>query len=260
MTAQTDLAPDRHRDQRAETEPMPETRRRPGLVRRYAPIAVIAAGATAALLFGRDYLTFETLERNYEALIAWRDANILVAGAGYMALYVAAVAFSLPGAIWLTLLGGFLFGIVAGSAMVVISATLGATLIFLAARSSLGRLLHERAGGWVRRMEAGFREGEVSYLLIMRLVPAVPFFVANLAPAFLGVKLRTFVWTTLVGIIPGTVVYISIGAGLGEQLARGERPDLGVIFEPHVLGPLLGLAALSALPLVMKKLGLRRPG
>lgn len=228
-------------------------------IRRYGPMAVIAAGALVALVFGRDYLNFDTLERNYEALIAWRDANILVAGASFMGIYVAAVAFSLPGAIWLTLLGGFLFGLVAGAAMVVTAATIGATLIFLAARSSLGALLHAKAGGWIRRLEAQFREGEVSFLLIMRLVPAVPFFVANLAPAFLGARLWTFVWTTFLGIMPGTVVFISVGAGLGEQLERGERPDLGVIFEPHILGPLLGLAALAALPLIIKKLGLRKP-
>jgi uncharacterized membrane protein YdjX (TVP38/TMEM64 family) len=88
----------------------------------------------------------------------------------------------------------------------------------------------------------------------MRLIPAIPFFVANLAPAFLGVRLGTFFWTTLVGIVPGTMVYVSIGAGLGRQLALGEQPDLGVIFEPHILGPLLGLAALAALPMVIRRL------
>ncbi|MEM1300792.1 MAG: VTT domain-containing protein, partial [Pseudomonadota bacterium] len=130
--------------------------------------------------------------------------------------------------------------------------------IFLAAKTALGEALRARAGGWLSRMEEGFREGQISYLLIMRLVPAVPFFVANLAPAFFGVRTWTYIWTTFVGIIPGTVVYISIGAGLGEQLARGEAPDLGVIFQPHVLGPLLGLALLASLPLVLKKLGVIR--
>ena len=242
----------------------PETdttqRRRTGALRarRFLPLLLIACGAGAALLFARDYLGFAALERNYEALLAWREDHAALAAAGYLLAYIATVAFSVPGAVWLTLLGGFLFGIPGGTVLVLVGATTGATLIFLAARTSLGALLHERAGGWIRRLEAGFREGEVSFLLIMRLVPAVPFFVANLAPAFLGTRLRTFVWTTLVGIVPGTVVYISVGAGLGEQLARGERPDLGVIFEPHILGPLLGLAALAALPLVLRKLGLGR--
>ncbi|MEM0942429.1 MAG: TVP38/TMEM64 family protein [Pseudomonadota bacterium] len=228
---------------------------RPGW-KRYIPIGVIALGATAGIVFLGDYLSFSALEENYEALIAWRDSNFLISALVFFLAYVVVVAFSIPGAIWLTLLGGFLFGLVMGTALVIGSATLGATLIFLAARTSLGALLKEKAGKWIDRMEAEFRQGEVSFLLILRLVPAVPFFVANLAPAFLGARLFTFVWTTLIGIIPGTVVFISIGSGLGEQLALGEQPDLSVIFEPHVLGPLLGLSALASLPLVLKKMGI----
>lgn len=223
---------------------------------RYLPIAVIATGAVAALFFARDYLSFDALAANYQHLIDWRDQNWALSIVVFMAAYTLSVAFSVPGAVWLTLIGGFLFGTVLGSVMVVSAATLGAVLIFIAARTALGDTLRARASGWLARMEDGFREGQISYLLIMRLVPAVPFFVANLAPAFLGARLWTYTWTTLLGIIPGTVVYISIGAGLGEQLARGEAPDLGVIFEPHILGPLLGLAFLAALPLVLKRLGL----
>ncbi|MEO1493187.1 MAG: TVP38/TMEM64 family protein [Pseudomonadota bacterium] len=222
---------------------------------RYLPIAVIAVGAIAAFVLLRDYLGFQALTENYQALLDWRAENAVLAIAAFMLAYVVAVAFSIPGAVWLSLIGGLLFGTVGGSAMVVIAATIGATLVFLAAKTAFGEVLRARASGWITKMETGFRDGQISFLLIMRLVPAVPFFVANLAPAFLGARTWTFVWTTLVGIIPGTVVYVSIGAGLGEQLARGEQPDLGVIFEPHVLGPLLGLAALAALPLVLKSLG-----
>jgi len=228
-------------------------------IRRFAPMAVIAAGAVLGLVLARDWLSFEALERNYEGLLAWRDAHYALSALAFFGVYVLAVAFSFPGAIWLTLLGGFLFGVGIGSALVAGAATLGATLIFLAARTSLGALLHEKAGGWIRRLEGQFREGEVSFLLVMRLVPAIPFFVANLAPAFLGARTWTYVWTTALGILPATLVYTSIGSGLGEQLARGERPDLGVIFEPHLLLPLLGLALLAALPLLLSKLGLRRP-
>lgn len=222
---------------------------------RFLPLVAIAVGGIAAFTFGRDYLSFSALAEHYQDMVAWRDANWIASVLVFMGVYVAAVAFSVPGAVWLTLIGGFLFGTVLGSVLVVTAATLGALLIFLAARTALGDALRARAGGWLTRMEEGFREGQVSYLLIMRLVPVVPFFVANLAPAFFGVRTLTYVWTTFVGIIPGTVVYISIGAGLGEQLARGEAPDLGVIFQPHVLGPLLGLAVLASLPLVLKKLG-----
>lgn len=229
-----------------------------GRWRRYLLLGAILVAACGAVLIARHYLNYSQLQDNYQALATWRDGHLALALAAYVVVYIAAVAFSVPGAVWLTLLGGFLFGILAGSFVVVLSATVGATLIFLAARTVLSGLLRRRAGGWIERLERGFRQGEVSFLLIMRLVPAMPFFVANLVPAFLGARLRTFVWTTLVGIAPATVVFVSIGAGLGEQLGRGEKPDLGVIFEPHILGPLLGLAALSALPLLLKRLGVTR--
>ena len=220
--------------------------------KRYLPLVLIGIGAIAAFILFRDFLSFSALAEHYDTLIGWRDQYFGLTIAVFTLVYVLSVAFSLPGAVWLTIAGGFLFGIGLGSVLVVVSATLGAILIFLAARTALGDTLRRAAGGWIARMEDGFRKGEVSYLLIMRLVPVVPFFVANIAPAFLGARTWTFTWTTLLGIIPGTIVYISIGAGLGEQLSRGEAPDLGVIFEWHVLGPLLGLAALASLPLFLR--------
>jgi uncharacterized membrane protein YdjX (TVP38/TMEM64 family) len=231
-----------------------------GKAGRWLLLAALVAGAGAAYWLAGDRLNYATLQENYRALEAWRDRNVGLAAAVFAAVYVAAVAFSVPGAVWLTLVGGFLFGIAAGGALVVVSATIGATLIFLAARTVLARPLRARAAGWIGRLERGFRQGEASFLLVMRLVPAVPFWIANLAPAFLGARTRTYVWTTFVGIIPGTLVYVSIGAGLGEQLARGEPPDLGAIFQPHILGPLLGLAALAALPVALRWLGVARPG
>jgi len=224
---------------------------------RAAPLLIIAGGAALGAFLLRDVISFETLRENREALLAWRDANYLSAALVYLAAYIAVVAFSLPGATVMTLTGGFLFGIVAGAGLTVFAATIGATAIFLAARMGLGDALHAKltaqgGDGALGRMERGLRENEVSYLMIMRLVPAVPFFVANLAPAFLGVKLRNFVLTTLFGIIPGTVVFTWIGVGLGEVFDRGETPDLGLFFEPQIIGPILGLAALAALPIVIK--------
>ena len=237
-----------------------ENQKKSGTWQRFLPIAVIAVGAIAAFVLGREYLSFTALAENYQDLTAWRDQNFVLAIVVCMAAYILAVAFSVPGAVWLTLVVGFLFGTVLGSIMVVVAATIGAMGIFLAARTALGDSLRTRAGAWVEKMEEGFRRDEVSYLLIMRLVPVMPFFIANLAPAFLGARTFTYFWTTLIGIVPGTVVYVSIGAGLGAQLASGTPPDLGVIFEWHVLGPLLGLAGLASLPLVLKAVGLRTGG
>ncbi|MEM7528933.1 MAG: TVP38/TMEM64 family protein [Pseudomonadota bacterium] len=220
---------------------------------RYLPIALIAAGAAAAIFLLGDYLSFETLAENRDALNAWRDNNFVATALVFVLAYALATAFSVPGAVWFTITGGFLFGTWVGTTFSVIGATIGAIMIFLAARTSLGEMLKEKAGSWLTRMEDGFRDGAVSYLLIMRLVPAIPFFVANLAPAFLGVPLRTFAWTTLVGIIPGAAVYSSIGSGVGALIDQGETPDLGIIFSPEVLGPLIGLAALAALPVIIKR-------
>lgn len=234
------------------------TQPRTGLsLRRAVPILLIAAAALLGLFLLRDALSFETLRDNRETLIGWRERNYPLAALVYVAAYVAIVAFSLPGGSVMTLTGGFLFGLAAGAAMTVIAATIGATCIFLAARAGFGDALHARlraAGGEgaLGRIERGLRDNEISYLLVMRLVPAIPFFVANLAPAFLGVSLRNFALTTFFGIIPGTMVFAWIGAGLGEVFARGETPDLSLVFEPMILGPLLALAALAGLPVLIK--------
>ena len=221
---------------------------------RFLPIVALAVGAVLAYFLAGDYLSLETVSENREALVGWRDRNLMTASLAFVAIYIVAVAFSVPGAIWLTLAGGFVFGTALAAALTVISATTGATLIFLAARSSLGAVLHERAGPWLNRVDDEVARGEISFLLVMRLIPVIPFFIANLAPAFVNVRLGNFIWTTLVGIAPATVVISSVGAGLGEVLDRGGEPDIGVIFAPHILLPLLGLAALAALPVILRKL------
>lgn len=220
------------------------------------PILGIVGVAIIGAIFLKDYLSFEALRDNREALIGFRDANYLATALIFVGAYVVIVAFSLPGAAIASLTGGFLFGLVAGSLLNIGAATIGATAIFLAARYGLGEQLAKKmdnAEGTVKRFKDGLRENELSYLFLMRLVPAVPFFVANLVPALVGVSLSRFVFTTFFGIIPGGVVYTWIGVGLGEVFAAGETPNLGVIFEPYILGPILGLCALAVLPIVLKQ-------
>ncbi len=232
-----------------------DSRARRGGALRLVPIAVIAAVAVAGAVLLGDRLTFETLAEHREALLAFRDANYPATVAAFIAAYVAIVAFSLPGATVATLTGGFLFATFPGALFNVAAATIGATAIFLAARWGLGERLAARmdaSEGMVKRMKAGIDASQWEMLFLIRLVPAVPFFLANLVPSFVGVPLYRFVVTTFLGIIPGALVYTSVGAGLGEVFAAGETPDLGIIFEPQVLLPILGLAALAALPLVLK--------
>lgn len=227
-----------------------------GFARRLPMIAIALVAVIGAFTL-KDFLSFEVLADNREALIAFRDANYLLTVAVFLVLYAVIVAFSLPGATIATLAGGFLFATFPGSLFNIIGATIGAVAIFQAARWGFGEKLGaklEGSEGVTKRIKDGIDENQWSMLFMIRLIPAVPFFLANLIPAFLEVPLHRFAISTFLGIIPGTVVYTSVGAGLGEVFARGETPDLGIIFEPHILLPMLGLAALSALPILIKAL------
>lgn len=224
---------------------------------RRLPVLVILAAAVGGAVFLQDQLSFETLARNREALLAFRDAYYLPTVLAFMAAYMAIVALSLPGGTLATLTGGFLFGMFPGVLLNVTGATLGAILIFLAVRAGFGDRMATRVaggGGAAARLMAGLRQNEWSVLFLMRLIPAVPFVLANLIPAFAGIRLRVYAATTFLGIIPAALVFTSVGAGLGEVFARGERPDLSIIFTAPILLPMLGLAALAALPMVVKAL------
>lgn len=227
-----------------------------GWMRRLPLIGILLVAAIGAFTL-RDTLTFDMLRDNRETLVAFRDANYAATVALFMLAYVVIVAFSLPGATIATLTGGFLFATFPGALFNITAATLGATLIFLAARWGLGERLAakmETSEGTVKRIKDGIDENQWSMLFLIRLVPAVPFFVANLVPALVGVPLNRFVISTFLGIIPGGVVYTSVGAGLGQVFERGETPNLGIIFEPQILLPLLGLCLLALLPILIKAL------
>lgn len=223
-------------------------------LKRLAPVLVLAAGFLAFVaLGGLEWLSFDTLRAHRHDLQALVAGNFLLVAVVFTLLYALATAFSVPGGAVLTIAGGFLFGTWIATAFVVVGATIGATAVYLAARYAFRDYFHARAGRWLNRMEAGFRENEVSYMLVLRLVPLFPFFLVNLVPALLGVSFRTYTWTTLVGIVPGTLVYASVGNGLGAVFDRGGMPDLGIIFEPEVLLPLIGLSLLSLLPVAYKR-------
>lgn len=228
---------------------------RPHPFLRALPLILILAAAALGALTLRDVLSFDTLRQNHEALMRLAGQHYALTAAGFVLAYVAVVALSLPGATICTLAGGFLFGVFPGVLLNVGAATSGAVLVFLAARAGYGARMAGRlatATGPLARLRDGLHANEVPFLLIMRLVPAVPFFVANLVPAFLGVRLDRFAATTFVGILPAALVFTWVGSGLGAVMAMGKAPDLGVLFHPQVLGPLLALAALALVPVVVK--------
>jgi uncharacterized membrane protein YdjX (TVP38/TMEM64 family) len=223
-------------------------------LQRWLPLACLVAGFAAFFAFGlHRYLTFEMLRAHRAELIEWVAGRPVWAPVAYMAVYAAVVAFSLPGAAVLTVTGGFLFGTVLGAAYAVVGATIGAVVVFLAARTALGDILRAKTGGAIKRMEEGFREDAFSYLLVLRLVPLFPFFVVNLVPAFLGVRLGTYTLATVIGIIPGALVYASVGSGLGAVFDAGKTPDLGILFTAPILLPIVGLALLAMVPVAYKR-------
>lgn len=216
---------------------------------------LIALGVTAFFQFHlQHYLTFDALAANRAWLLTEIARNPVAAVLAFAAVYVTATTLSLPGSSFLTMGAGFLFGSVFGSGIVVIAATIGATLLFLIARTSFGELFRDRAEGALKTLKAGFGKDVFNYLLFLRLVPLFPFWLINLVSAFLDVPLRVFVGGTFLGIIPGTAVYASVGGGLGSILDQGGKPDLAIIFSPEILIPILALAVLALVPIGYRRL------
>lgn len=199
---------------------------------RWLPLVVIAS--LMALVFGMGwhrYLTFEQIGMRYDDIRGFIENNLVLAVLAYMGLYVGVVALSLPGALALTLAGGLLFGWMIGGPATIVAATIGATIIFLVAKTSLGETLAATAGPTINKLRAGFQEDALSYLLFLRLVPAFPFFVVNLAPALLGVNLRTYVLGTFLGIIPGTMAFSFAASQLGSVIEKTNAEHAACVAE-----------------------------
>jgi len=208
---------------------------------RFLPLFVLAGAIFAAFKFGlHEYLTLESIKAQKEEFQSLIDNRPVLAPIAFVGLYAAAVALSLPIATLLTLLGGFLFGAIQGTIMVVSAATIGATIIFLVAKTSLGTTLREKAGPLYDKVEGNMKDNAMGYLFFMRLVPVFPFVVVNILPALFNVPLRIFMITTFFGILPGSAVYVYFGQQLGEINALNDlaRPELLLAFA------LLGVFAL----------------
>jgi uncharacterized membrane protein YdjX (TVP38/TMEM64 family) len=232
----------------------------------FAAMAIMAASAGA--LFVSGWISLETLVEHRAKIDASVREHQFLAILAFSAVYAAAVAISLPGAAFLTLAGGFLFGVTIGTCAAVGSATIGAIVTFLIARTALGEPLLRRAGPRVAKLASGFRQNAFSYLLFLRLVPAFPFFLVNLVPAFAGVGLGQFALATLLGIIPGSFVYALAGTGLESVIAAQESAyrdciasgqhtchlnfEIRNILTPELTGALIALGLLALLPVLVK--------
>mgnify|MGYP000350109091 CR=1 FL=1 len=239
--------------------------------RRYAPLAAIAAAL--ALFFGLRLDRFVSLELFVDSrapLMALIHRHFAVALAAFVAIYAGLVAISAPGATLMTVAGGALFGMKYGLAGSVVGATLGACALFLAARSALGETLAARAGAKVLRLRDKFKENAVGYLLFLRMSPLFPFWFVNLAAALAGVPLRTFFWTTALGVVPASFVFAMAGAGMDEIVAAAlARRDacrdaggvvckldlpLSAIVTPKIFGVLVGLSLFALAPIAARRI------
>jgi uncharacterized membrane protein YdjX (TVP38/TMEM64 family) len=223
--------------------------------RRLAPVLVLAAITALVFALGwamgwHRHVSVETLAEHRAALGAFVAAHYAAALLGFMALYVAWVSLSIPWAFVLSIAAGALFGTVVGGLAVVVAATVGATIIFLIARSAFSGYVVRRAGPRLSRIMDSFRADAFSYLLFLRLVPAFPFVLVNLAPALVGVRLPVFIAATVIGIMPASFVFALVGDGF-DSLLRDEN-------KWKLICALLALALLSLVPVVVKRVFMRR--
>jgi uncharacterized membrane protein YdjX (TVP38/TMEM64 family) len=229
------------------------------LSRRIVAVAAAAALVLAARQLGLfEHLSLEALREHGDDLAEWVDDNSVAAAFAYLGLYVAAVAMSVPCAAILTLSGGFLFGAAMAGPMAVVGSTIGATILFVAIRALVGPQAIDRLGAPAARIADGVRGNAASYLLALRFAPVVPFFVVNIVPALAGVRLRTFVLTTFVGVMPATLVFSMAGAGLGAALDSGEALSIRSVLTTEIVLALCGLAALTLASIPVRRWALAR--
>lgn len=238
----------------------PSARRDPAISwQRALPLAVVALGLTAFFAFDfNSYITYDALHARRMWLDEMVRAHFILCGAAFLFCYAAAVAFSVPASMFLSITGGLLFGEWLGTLYSVVGATAGATILFAIAKSAVGDPLRRRAGPWLGRLEAGFADNAISYLLVLRMILIFPFWIINLVPAFLGVSLRVYAVGTFFGIIPGTFIYSLAGAGLGESLTSETAINAGDIFNGQVVGALAGLILMALLPVFYRTWRQRR--
>ena len=221
---------------------------------RLLPVLMLVAALVAFFSLGlHKYFTLDQLKENRVWLLDKSQEYGVYAVIGFAVLYCLLTAVSFPGGLVLTITSGFLFGNWLGTLVVIVGATVGAVLVFIAVRFGVGNGLNKKAGSYIQKMEDGFRENAFNYLLVLRLIPLFPFWLVNIVPAVLGVSTGTFAIATFLGIIPGTFVFVTIGSGIGAVFDSGQDPNLSLITKPEILLPIIGLSLLSLSQVVYKK-------
>jgi len=226
-------------------------------MKRYLPLLILICLSFTAWFFGlHHYLSFDALRAHHEKIDAYITLYPVASVLFYMGAYISIVGLSIPGATFMTLIGGMLFGQILGTCAVVVSATTGATILFIIAKLASQDILWQKAGPWIEKMKRGFQEDAFFYLLTVRLIPIFPFVAINLVAAVLQIPLKTFVITTFIGIIPGSFIFVSIGDALKDVILSPVFTPK-IVLEPKMLLALMGLGILSLLPVLYKRFSKR---
>lgn len=249
------------------TRPRTPSRRAPIDKRllRFALVGVVVLGLALSYAFGlHDYLSLGLIAEHGQALRTFVEDNLLWSSLLFVAVYVLAVALSIPAASVLTISGGFLFGWLLGGALASVSATIGASILFLATRSAFGSVLRKRAEGMVKKLADGFRDNALGYLFVIRLAPVFPFFLVNIAAALFDISLGSFVAATMLGILPGTFAYAYLGQGVDSVLmaaqAAGREAELSDLVTRDITLAFLALAVVALIPTIFRQARRRRSG
>ncbi len=218
-------------------------------------ILFLIFGFILFFIFGlHQYFNIKILNEHHAALISWYAQLGVAAWLIFFIIYVLLVTFSIPGATVMTILGGSVFGPVIGGLLAIMGATAGSLTLFLMARYVFYDAFYLRVGSIPDKIKNGFNENAFTYLLFLRLMPIFPFWFVNLAPAFLNVSIKHYFFATMIGIIPATLIYASLGDSFIMLMETGREVNLRLIFEPRIFAPIVGLAIIILLPVMYKKI------
>lgn len=242
-------------------------------ITRFIPLLVLVVVIVAFFASGLHHkISFDEIAIRYGELSVLVGEHPVMSAFAAIGIYAAATAISFPAAWLLTVTVGLIFGWMVGGVFVTFGATLGACILFAAARYALADFFRAQAGGVLNRMAKGFRQDATSYMLALRLAPVFPFTLINVVPAILGVPFFTFAWTTFVGIIPGVIAYAYAGEGLRSIVVQraeacaanvapcGEALTPGDLVTPQILIAFALLGGVSLIPVLVKWLRRTKTG
>lgn len=218
-------------------------------------LLIFVGGLVSFFALGGDqWITLEALKARRTWLLGYAEHHYALMLLISVLVYASFIMLSIPGAIILSLAMGFIFGRWVGALMIICAATLGATLVFMAARYLFAEAARKRIeGGLAKKLMAGFNQNAFNYMLFLRIVPLFPFWLVNLASAFTPIKLRTYVLATALGIVPGSFVFANLGQSLGHI------NNLSELLSWEIIGALLLLGILALIPILIKKVRSKKP-